>query len=709
MSSPENPDYSLAIKLYIFYYNDLVEYPYRKQREEVIKNKKKTFTINWNHLYAWFEQHKNEYPVNLAVQLLKEPLEYIPLLSHYVYETLIHDFVEENGELKPKLEFNDYGKSVELEDFHVVITDIPNKIAFREIGTKYKQPGILVEIKGVVVAKVDPKPKLKTGHYIHENANCMAEFDYSIDTPGNFTPAPTQCPHCLKPGKFILIPDKSVYTSWQKLTIQELSEDIPAGETSRRIDVELPDYLIDSAKIGDKISVVGILSVKPDMKKINGELLSGYYIKANNIKVLESAITDFELTKEDEQKIIELSKDPNIVDKIIRSIAPSLSGLELEKEMIALSLFGGVPKPKPDGTVRRGDIHTLIIGDPGVGKSQLLQFVKSLMPRSILVDGKNATSVGITGTVTLDADTGEWKVEGGAMVLGDNGITLIDEFDKVDEKARDSLNMAMEQQKIVLNKADQHVELKARTTVIAVGNPKFIRYREDLTVAENINFKPHLLSRFDLISIIIDKPNLEKDNMIAEHINESELDKKNFVNSVIDVDTLKKYIVYARKNIKPQFTKDSLDTLSLFWVQVRNRLQNVTDFPIEITVRQFEGLLRISQAYAKMRLSNQVEQKDVERAINIFKEMLSRLKVDIEMGISQKVLDESAKIYKIIDELSHSPTTSYCAKLGDILLNAEERFNINTSDIERYVNYLRQTGKIRETVRNDGSTCYTTK
>ena len=677
---------------------------YRKQREDVIKNKKKSFYINWNHLYTWFEQHKDKYPMNLAIKLLAEPLTEIPRLSGLVYDAVMANNIRREGEEeKPELELNEYAKAIDKPDFHVRITNIPRKIELRKVRTEFIKVGELIEIKGIVVSKTLPKQKLVKGTYRHLRYDCSAEFTFPNDEIEELEITPHRCPLCGKKGEIVLIPEKSVYTGWQKVIIRETSEEIPPGETPQEIELELLDDLVDAVRIGDKIEVVGIKTVKQP-KIVNGKLVSDPYVKVISIKVLESSITDYEISEEDEQKIRELAKRQDIVDLIVKSIAPSVYGLEFEKEGIALSLFGGVPKVKKDGTRRRGGINGLIIGDPGTAKSQLLQFVKKLMPRAIFVDGKNTTGVGLTASVVMDQDTKEWRVDAGAFALADNGFVLIDEFDKIPEEDREAINTVMEQQVISVHKADKHVELDARATVIAVANPRFKRYIKDRTVAENINFKPDMLSRFDWISIIVDEPNEEQDRKLAEHINSNELGNEEADNSVIDVDTLRKYIIYARKNIKPELPKEALDTLKEFFVTVRNKTKDLTDFPLEITARQYEALLRISQAYAKMRLSNQVETQDVERAIKFVSEMLRRFKADIETGVTQDIMNKMIRILDLITALSSSPVAGAegCAKLGDILLNAEEQFGIDPDTITRLIDLLRQQGQIREVKEN----CY---
>jgi len=572
----------------------------------------------------------------------------------------------------------------------------------RKIGTHFIQVGKLVEIKGVVFSKTLPKPKLIKGHYRHLKSDCMGGFDFPNTWIEELEVTPKHCPLCGKTGEIVLIPEQSIYTSWQKVVIQETSEELPPGEIPRQLELELLDDLVDSVKIGDKIEVVGVLMAKPKPIVVNGSLISDYYIKVNSIRILESTVTDIEISEEDEQKIRELAKRQDIIDLIVKSIAPSIYGNEFEKEAIALSLFGGVPKINKDRLRRRGDIHVLIIGDVATAKSQFLQFVKNLIPRSQFVDGKNATGVGLTGTVVMDPDTKEWRIEGGAIALADGGFLLINEFDKIPEEERSRINTAMEQQIVKLDKADQHFELDARTTVIAVANPRYIKYIEDRTVAENINFKPDILSRFDLISIIVDKPDEERDRELAEHINNNELGNEETENSVIDIDTLRKYVIYARKNIKPELTKEALDTLKEFYVTVRNKTKELTDFPLVITARQYEALLRISQAYAKMRLSNQVEQQDVERAIKIFSEMLRRFKADINTGLTQDIMNKMIRILDLIDSFRNSPINDGCAKFGDILLNAEEQYGIDSDTTTRIINELRQQGQIREVKEN----CY---
>ena len=606
-----------------------------------------------------------------------------------IYELHCHDWVLENGEYKRKLEENGYSYEVSINDFKLIIENLGEKVKISDIGTKVINVGRIIRVAGLVVSKSFPKLEMVKGHYRHLDLECGGDFDFPEDDIQVLEITPRRCPLCGKSGNIVLIPEQSKYRPWQKIIIQEDSEDLRQGETPRTLDIELTDDFVDKVKIGDKIEITGVLSVKTRPQKINNKMILDYYIEAKNIKILESNSIDISLSEEDIRKIDELSKRDDIIDLIIKSIAPSLYDLAFEKEAVALALFGGVSKMNPDGTRIRGDIHVLFIGDPGLAKSQILQFVKKTVPRSIYVDCANSSGVGLTASAVFDNDLKEWRIDAGAFVLADKSIVLLDEVDKLREEDRNHLNVVMEQQIVSVNKANRSVELPAEVSVIAVANPKFRRWIKDKGIEENIQFSPDFLSRFDIISIIKDEADEEKDRSLVDHITNIEINKK--IDGVIDADLLRKYIVYARRNVKPRMTEEAMKILKNFWVETR---QKTKDSLLQFTPRQLEALQRISEAYAKMRLSKSVSSHDAFRAINFYSKMLQKLNIDVETGLTQEFFDKMMKIYNIIDELSHSPVTNYRAKLGDILLNARERFNIDEDEAERIINYLNRNGKI---------------
>ena len=346
------------------------------------------------------------------------------------------------------------------------------------------------------------------------------------------------------------------------------------------------------------------------------------------IKVYSVLTAVDQISEEDEEKIIELSKDPHIYDKIIQSTAPSIRGHRPIKEAIALQLFGGSAKILEDETRLRGDIHILIVGDPGTGKSQILKYVSKLAPRSIYTSGKGTTGAGLTAAAVRD-ELGGWSLEAGALVLGDQGNVCVDELDKMRSEDRSALHEALEQQTVSIAKAGIMATLNSRCSVLAAANPKFGRFDRYKTVADQIDLPSPILSRFDLMFIVEDKPNVENDRELAKHI--LEIHKENTINYEIEPELLRKYIAYARKNANPQLTEGANKVLEEFYVSMRSGAID-EEAPVPITARQLEAIIRLAEASAKIRLKEFVEPEDAEKAIKLQRACLTEVGYDPETG-----------------------------------------------------------------------------
>ncbi|PVU78674.1 Minichromosome maintenance protein MCM [Sulfolobus islandicus] len=648
---------------------------YIERINELIAYRKKSLIVEFSDILSFNE--------NLAYEIINNTKIVLPILEGALYDHIL--------QLDPTYQRD-------IEKVHVRIVGIPRVIELRKIRSTDIDK--LIAIDGILVKVTPVKERIYKATYKHIHPDCMQEFEWPEDEEmPEILEMPTICPKCGKPGQFRLIPEKTKLIDWQKSVIQERPEEVPSGQLPRQLEIILEDDLVDSARPGDRVKVTGILEIKQDSPiKRGSRAVFDIYMKVSSIEVSQKVLDEVTISEEDEKKIKDLAKDPWIRDRIIASIAPSIYGHWELKEALALALFGGVPKVLEDTRIR-GDIHILIIGDPGTAKSQMLQFISRVAPRAVYTTGKGSTAAGLTAAVVREKGTGEYYLEAGALVLADGGIAVIDEIDKMRDEDRVAIHEAMEQQTVSIAKAGIVAKLNARAAVIAAGNPKFGRYITERPVSDNINLPPTILSRFDLIFILKDQPG-EQDRELANYILDVHSGKS--TKNIIDIDTLRKYIAYARKYIIPKITSEAKNLITDFFVEMRKKSSETPDSPILITPRQLEALIRISEAYAKMALKTEVTREDAERAINIMRLFLESVGVDMESGkididtiMTGKPKSAREKMMKILEIIDSLAVSSECAKVKDILKEAQQ-VGIEKSNIEKLLTDMRKSGIIYE-------------
>jgi replicative DNA helicase Mcm len=577
----------------------------------------------------------------------------------------------------------------------VRIKNLPESLRYlriRDIRSEHKDK--LIQVEGIIKVSSEVRPFIIKTKYLHED--CGGEF--WVENKNFVIEKPKKCPVCGgTKGKFIETDHETI--DIQRLLIEEPADQIEKGEQPAQITVILKEDLCEprmerKTLPGIRVKIYGIVK---ELKSSNSKAILDLYIDAIYIEPVDKDVEDISISPEDERKIKELAKSADVLNLIASSIAPGLYGKQYEiiKKAIALQLVsGGKRKRSVD---ERKNIHILILGDPGVGKSKLLKYVSEIAPKSKYVVGVTSSSVGLTASVRRDEIfKGGWVLEAGALVLTSGGLVCIDELDKLSTEELQSLHEAMEQQTITIDKANIHATLRTETSILAAANPKFGRWDKMKSIVDQIDLPPTIINRFDLIFVLIDEPNPQQDETIVNELLKGLREERK---TPLDKDLLRKYIIYAKK-IEPQWTTAALDIVKDFYIKLRSSAGEDT---IPITTRQLMSIIRIAEASAKIRLSPVVTEDDV----NLAKELLlyslkevginpetNRLDIDIIMsGISSTQRQKLSKVLDIIKDLQKDFPDG--VPLNEIL-NESKKYNLEEEKVKETIEKLLKEGYIYE-------------
>ncbi|MFO7793077.1 MAG: minichromosome maintenance protein MCM [Candidatus Saliniplasma sp.] len=602
------------------------------------------------------------------------------------------------------------GSSYEETSIRLRINDLPEA---HNKGIRELRAGDLskfIGVKGLVRKATEVRPRLTTA--VFQCMRCGANI--KVEQSAGKIEEPMECQGCGKSSNktsFKLVLEESKFTDYQTLEIQESPEDLRGGEQPQRLKGWTKEDLVGIVSPGDRIVMNGILDGTPKSGPGGSKSRTfNIFMRLNSIEVQDYEYKDVKLSEEDKEEIMDTSKDPRLFSKLVGSIAPSIQGMNMIKTGLALQLFSGVKKKTPDGSQIRGDIHILLVGDPGTAKSQLLRYISDLTPRGMYASGKGTTGAGLTAAAVREEVMGEsqWILEAGTLVLADNGIAAVDELDKMREEDRSAMHEAMEQQSISVAKAGINARLNSRCAVLGAANPEFGRFERHENISQQIKLPPPLISRFDLIFAIMDEPNKEKDRDIAEHIlelhqvgekminDETYEPEKRFV-PPLSKDFLKKYVSYA-KTVNPVMTDEAREELEKFYLDIRASGGNEDAIPI--TARQLESLVRLSESSARAHLRKKVTTEDAKRAINVTRYFLNEVAstseggLDIDFVASDVSSSERTIMHDIRDIIKELEQLHDGVAPEEEIMERGEKAGISQENIRKELEKMRRNGQI---------------
>jgi len=631
----------------------------------------KSLIIDFQDLYA--------FDAELAQSVLANPEDHLPQFDAAVLS---------------KLRMRDREYAEAIREVHVRLRGLPAETPLRRIGAEHI--GRLVMVNGIIVRATAVTPFLMKAAF---RCTSCGEMTY-LEQTSQYMRTPTECPSCNRRRGFELVPKESVFIDSQRVTIQERPEELPPGQLPRSLNIELKDDIVDMARPGDRASITGSIGLL--QRRGRGGVLRAFdlILEANNIDVSGREMEMLEITPEDEKQIRELASDPWIHRMVLQSIAPSIYGYDAIKEAIMYLLFGGVAKELPDVRIR-GDINVLLVGDPGTGKSQMLQYAAKSAPRGLYTTGRGSTAAGLTAAVVKEGGTGNFILEAGALVLGDKGVCCIDEMDKMREEDRSAIHPAMEQQVVSIAKGGIVATLNARTSILAAANPTLGRYNPYQTIAQNINLPVTILSRFDLIFVLRDQPEADRDARMAEHILGLHMAAGTPLAPPIDPSLLRKYIGYARR-IRPVMTKEVVERFRDFYLKMRTAsVEGGEASAISITPRQLESLVRLAEARARVHLREEVTVEDAEAVIALTQRSLEQVGIDVTTGeididliMTGKPRSLQVQLQKVLNLITKMERITGTVRDDDLFDALLEDHQISRAEAAKLIGVLMRDGTI---------------